>query len=98
MGNSSGKPPLPTELSPIKDPRYGGNALINLNRTRIYQLFDIDHTNIDDFTNLLTSRRQLSHPNLLTVNKTWVDDYREDCSLQKMYRVMVEYTYMPKTL
>ena len=72
--------------------------MIDSNKTKVYQIFDIDQTNIDSFSNLLKSRKEISHPNLLTVNRTWVDDYRQDCSLQKMYRVTVEYFYIPHTL
>lgn len=72
--------------------------MIDMNRTKVYQVFDIDQSNIDNFSNLLTARKQLSHPNFITVGRTWVDDYREQCSFQKMYRVIVEYAYLPFTL
>ncbi len=53
MGTSQSKPPLPSTLKPITDSKYGGRIFIDSSQTRVYQIIDIDESNIDNFTNLM---------------------------------------------
>ncbi len=57
MGTNSSKPPLPSELLPHKDSRYGGNVMIDSKNTRVFQIIDIDQANVDHFSNLLAHRK-----------------------------------------
>lgn len=82
----------------MKDARYGGNIMTDGHMTKAFQILDIDQTNFDNFQNLVKNRKQLSHSNFITVNRIWVDDYRQDCSLQKMHRITIQYIYIPFTL
>lgn len=50
--------------------------MINFDKTKVYQIFDIDQNNVDNFSNLLKERKELRHPNFISVSKTWVEDYR----------------------
>ena len=57
MGSHSGKPPLPAELKPLTDSKYGGKILVDKNQTRVYQIFDLDESNYEQFSELANTRK-----------------------------------------
>lgn len=42
-------------------------------KTRIYQILDIEQSSIENFTTLMDTRKELRHPALISLNRSWVE-------------------------
>ena len=80
MGNSP--PELPESRSQlrnyIEDGRYGGQVILSEVTGTVYQCHLLDERSLPPFERLLSKRKQLKHPHLLTVKDSFSKDLGEE--------------------
>ena len=105
MGNSPDLPETASSRSQaknyIEDPRYGGKVILSEVTGTVFQCHVLDERSLGSFEKLLAKRKQLKHPNLLTLQGSFNKQLNADsfnCGTDARKEIYIEYAYLPRTL
>ncbi len=76
MGGGPSEPLRTSKRTPIQDSRYGGLIYLSPNTGTVYQELHTDEKTLQSLLNLISKRKALLHPHLLTLRNHFVKEQK----------------------